>query len=152
MPRTPGSLGRRDPELQEAYDGWARELLDVLRADPWEWHGRTVTTPAGHLATDDGGLTRWERAAQRSLYWCLGHAASSGLKTRPDWSLQVAWGPPVAVTLAGQLGDRARLLSARVTPKAAGQRSVLIRGRGSYIARPTSSGARPGDGWRPHQP
>lgn len=144
-------LGRRDPELQAAYDGWAREFLDVLKADPWLWHGRTVTTPAAQLATDPGGLTRWERAAQRSLWYCLGHAATSGLKTRPAWSLQVAWGPPYAVTLHPSPHARARLLSARVTPKDAGRRSVLARGSSSYIANPTSSGARPGDGWQPGQ-
>lgn len=153
MPRTPGSLARRDPELQAAYDQWARELLDVLRADPWQWHGRTVTTPRGAelLGEDRGGLTRYERAAQRSLYWCLGHAASSGLKTRPAWSLQVAWSDPAYPAPGpGEIfRTRHRLLSARVTPRGAGQRAVLARGRGSYLANPTSSGARPGDTWRP---
>jgi hypothetical protein len=45
--------------------------------------------------------------------------------------------------------ERARLLSARVTPKAAGQRAVLVRGRRSYLASPTSRGARDGENWQP---
>jgi hypothetical protein len=151
MPYTGGSL-RRDP-LSVRYDSWARGFLEVLKADPWNWHGRTITTPRGDelLGEDRGGLTIHERAAQRSLWWCLGHAASSGLRTRPDWSLQASWGPP-AYPEAGPgriFRTRHRLLTARVTPKSAGRRSVLVRGRPSYIANPTSRGARDGENWQP---
>jgi hypothetical protein len=150
MPHAPGSL-RRDP-LSVRYDDWARQLLEQLKADPWEWHGRTVTTPPDPpLATDRGGLTRHERAAQRSLWWCLSHAASSGLRIRPDWSLQVSWGEPRYTPAGPRPGmlKRARLLTARVTPKQAGRRSVLIRGRASYVGEPTSRGALDGEDWQP---
>lgn len=143
---------QRDP-LSVRYDPWARELLGVLKADPWSWHGRTVETSAGNmlLGTDKGKLSRDERAAQRSLYWNLNHAASSGLRIRAAWSLQVAWGQPVWTTVdPGRiLRPRARLLSARVTPKDAGRRSVLVRGRRSYLANPTSRGAVDGEDWKP---
>ncbi|HEV2241808.1 MAG TPA: hypothetical protein VGR98_12260 [Streptosporangiaceae bacterium] len=140
MPRTGGSL-RRDP-LSVRYDTWARAFLEVLKADPWNWHGRWIASGT----VDPGGLelTHNERAAQRSLWWNLGHAASSGLRIRPEWSLQVTWGRPIAPMLLRQ-----RLLTARVTPKEAGQRSVLVRGRSSYIANPTSRGARAGEDWQP---
>ena len=149
MPYTSGSMRRRDAALQERFDPWARELLEVLKADPWNWHARAVDTPAASmlLGTDDGGLSRYERAAQRSLWWNLGHAPSSGLRTRPEWSLQVAWGPAVYLEAppGRLLRPRRRVLTARVTPKQAGQRSVLVRGRRSYIASPTSRGALAGE-------
>lgn len=150
MPATGGSL-RRDP-LSVHYDGWARQLLEQLRADPWNWHARQVDTdPADTRATDAAGLTHNERAAQRSLYWCLAHAATSGLRIRPAWSLQIAWAPPAYLEPPpGRiLRPRRRMLSARLTPRAAGQRAVLLRGRGSYLAAPTSRGARPGEDWKP---
>jgi hypothetical protein len=101
MPRDPDSV---------TYDPWARRLLAELAADPWEWHGRAVD---GAQAGDHGPdhLTDTQRSVQRSLYWCLEHAASSGALIRPRWSLHLAWGPPA----------RRRLLSARVVPKAAGR-------------------------------
>lgn len=120
MPRRSSDAGR-DP-LSVRWDTWARELLEVLRADPWEWHGRTII--GGHL----GDHGRWrlsdqERAVQRSLYWNINHAASSGALIRPSWSLAVAWGPPLTVTLTGpHHGARSRLLSARVMPRSAGRR------------------------------
>jgi hypothetical protein len=150
MPYTTGSL-RRDP-LSLGYDSWARQLLEVLKADPWNWHGRTVTSPPagpGGQVLDDAGLSRAERAAQRSLYWNLSHAASSGLRIRPEWSLQVTWGEAVHRPAGHMLSERARLLTARVTPRDAGRRSVRVRGRDSYMGNPTSRGARPGEDWQP---
>lgn len=145
MPHAPGNLRRRDAELQERYDLWARELLDVLKGDPWNWHARYVISAGELLATDSKGLSRAERAAQRALYWNLSHAASSGLRIRSEWSLQVAWSEP----RRPDTGIRHRQLSARVTPKDAGRRAVLIRGRSSYIASPTSRGALDGEDWQP---
>lgn len=149
MAHAPGSL-RRDP-LSVRYDTWAREVLEVLKADPWNWHGRTIATPPGEQAEDRAGLTAHERAAQRSLWWNLGHAASSGLRIRAEWSLQVCWAEPTYGPDGEQriLLERRRLLTARVTPKQAGQRAVLIRGRASYIAHPTSRGALEGEDWQP---
>jgi hypothetical protein len=146
MANTGGRM-RRDP-LSIGYDRWARGLLAVLKADPWNWHGRTVVSDEpGPL--DNAGLTHPERAAQRSLWYCLGHAQSTGLKIRPDWSLQVAWGAPA---YPGQPWRR-RMITARVTPRAAGRRSVLIRGRASYIATPTSRGLVGAEhDWQPGRP
>lgn len=146
----PAARGRftRDP-ISVELDGWARQLLDVLRADPWNWHGRMVETPAAsvRLGEDRAGLSRHERAAVRSLHWNLSHAASSGLRIRPEWSLQTAWAPEAFIE--PYTGERRRLLTARVTPKDAGRRSVLVRGRSSYIANPTSRGAHDGENWQP---
>lgn len=142
MTNTRGSL-RRDP-LSIQHDTWAREVLGVLKADPWNWHARYVIS-VSPWAEDRGGLTHEERAAQRSLYWNLCHAASSGLRIRAEWSLQIAWAQPRQPSSIA----RHRQLSARVTPKDAGRRSVLIRGRSSYIARPTSRGALEGENWQP---
>lgn len=105
--------GGRDP-LSARWDTWARELLEVLRADPWEWHGRTI------IGEDLGDHGRWhlsdqERAVQRSLFWCNTHAASSGALIRPSWSLTVAWSAPRTRP------TRSRLLTARVMPRQAGR-------------------------------
>lgn len=103
MPRDPASV---------PHDPWSRRLLAELEDDPWEWHGRAVTGEQSGAHGQDL-LTDTERAVQRSLYWCLEHAPSSGALIRPRWSLQVAWGP------RGRAGGR--LLSARVMPKRDGR-------------------------------
>jgi hypothetical protein len=144
MPGRTGGL-QRDP-LSRHYDGWARLVLRQLQAGPWEWHTRWVYGPPG--PADRGGLTHPERAAQRSLWWCLGHAASSGIRIRPEWSLQVAWGEPE------QLGSglRRRPLRARLTPRDAGRRAVLLGLVPSYVTHPTSRGRLAGEGWQPKGP
>lgn len=149
MPHAPGNMRRRDHEIQQLFDPWARELLEVLKADPWNWHARTVHTPPAdaRLGTDRGGLSRHERAATRALYWNLSHASSSGLRIRAEHSLQVAWSDTVAYEPYTR--ERRRLLTARITPKSAARRAVLIRGRDSYIVNPTSRGALDGEGWQP---
>jgi hypothetical protein len=106
------------------WDQWARELLGVLTGDPWQWHGRAV------LGADRGDhgparLSDTERAVQRSLYWNLSHAASSGALIRPSWSLQVAWSPPATGANA-----RRRMLSARVVPREAGRRFYAAKDAG----------------------
>lgn len=143
-PRGSGELRRRDGKLQAGFDPWARAFLDQLKDDPGRWRGRMVLSGPAPGAEDEGGLVRYERAAQRSLYWCLGHAASSGLRIRRAWSLQVAWGTP-STTEAG----RSRLIGARVTPIAQGRRASRRHPERSYIERPTSRGERAGDDWRP---
>jgi hypothetical protein len=144
-PVTPGGLRRRDGALQAGFDPWARAFLDQLKSDPGQWHGRQVASGPAPGDEDQGGLVRYERAAQRSLYWCLGHAASSGLQIRRAWSLQVAWAAP-RLTLAG----RVRLVGARVTPVSQGRRASRRHPERSYIDHPTSRGQLPGEsGWRP---
>jgi hypothetical protein len=144
MPRRPGSL-RRDP-LSVRYDQWARLVLAQLKRDPWAWQARLFTGPAGPV--DSGGLTHSERAATRSLYWCLNHAASSGARIRPEWSLQVAWGHE----LTRADGVRCRELRARLTPRDSGRRAVLVGLADSYVRHPTSRGTRAGEDWQPKGP
>lgn len=116
--------GRRQdrPELLAEFDPWARELLEVLEADPWHWHGRRV------LGDEDQALgaelTERERCAQRCLYWNTSHAASSGARIRPSWSLMVGWGPP---RYDGR-GIRSRVITARVVPREAGRAHYLGEG------------------------
>jgi hypothetical protein len=119
MPQHGTSPGR-DP-LSTGYDDWARGWLEQLEADPWHWHARHVEGP------DRGRHGRWdltdtEQAVQRSLYWCLSHAASSGAKIRPAWSLTVGWS---SSTARPTRTTRRRLLCARVVPRSAGRAFYL---------------------------
>jgi hypothetical protein len=119
---------RHDPEhVLEVVDPWARGFLAELRAAPGLWRGRLVWSGrAGddQAAEVDRGLSRFERAAQRSLFWNHGHAASSGARIRPETSLMVAWGPPRL-----EDGHRTRMLTARVMTREAGRAFYAERAR-----------------------
>jgi hypothetical protein len=106
----------RDP-LSKRYDATTGRLLGRAYSQPGRWVYTTVPRPKPGPRTlawlrrlgiqldpiDSGGLTRYERAYQRSLYYVHnggGDGARNGV-----WSLQRQWGP---VTVKGRmLGVRA---------------------------------------------
>jgi hypothetical protein len=90
----------RDP-LSERYDAAARRLISRATAKPGRWAYTVVARPRpgpqiiewlrskglGLEDTDDGGLTTYQRAFQRSVYWNVKHHSGK------PWSLQREWGP-----------------------------------------------------------
>lgn len=113
----------RDP-LSVRYDGMAANLLDEAAGKAGQWAYTEVKRPIpgprtrqwlrehGIVldATDSGGLTSYERAFQRSLYWNAKQRGISVSRTQTG-SLQRDWGPVTA---------RGRMLGIRISePKAA---------------------------------
>ena len=98
----------RDP-LSVRYDAAAGKLLGKAIAAPGRWHYQEVTRPRpgprtaawlrSHGITldrlDDGGLTSYARAFQRSLYWNAKQLGISVTRS-PSLSLQREWGPVTA--------------------------------------------------------
>lgn len=110
----------RDP-LSVRYDPTAGALIGRAIAARGTWVYTTVARPAAGPRTrewlrahgialdaiDEGGLTAYERAYQRSLYWTMAG--------NPRWSLQRDWGP---------VTSRGRMLAVRITPPAAARAAV----------------------------
>lgn len=100
----PGPRYRRI-EPSPRYDGQTARLLGRAYADPGMWKVELVRRPSpgpktrAYLAergivlgiVDDGGLTGWQRAFQRSLWWV--HKGGEGSKANPVWSLEAKWAP-----------------------------------------------------------
>jgi hypothetical protein len=106
------------------YDATTGRFLGRAYAKPGDWVYTTVPRPtpgartAAWLAShgilldlvDAGGLTTYERAFERSLWYV--HNGGAGGVRNPVWSLQRQWGP---------VTPRGRMLGIRVQPVAAGQ-------------------------------
>src|SRR5215469_10178966 len=104
----------RRTEPSPRYDGQASEQLGRAYAAPGTWHTSFLRRPRPGLKTtawllargirlfdvDSGGLALWQRAFQRSLYYC--HNGGANGRRNPVWSLQVRWGREV--NLPGQSG------------------------------------------------
>lgn len=83
----------RDP-LSVRYDRPAGRLLDRAAARPNTWIETRLPTPS-HMrhVVDTHGLTPYERAFTRSLYYQLNGPYSEGWRERQlEFSLQVTWG------------------------------------------------------------
>jgi hypothetical protein len=106
----------RDP-LSKRYDATTGRLLGRAYSQPGRWVYTTVPRPQPGPRTRDwlrklgirldavdaGGLTSYERAYQRSLYWV--HNGGGNGQRNLVWSIQRQWGP---VTARGRmLGVRA---------------------------------------------
>lgn len=113
----------RDP-LSVRYDAMAGKLLGQAIRAPGRWQYTEVTRPRPGPRTavwlrshgirldalDSGGLTAYERAFQRALYWNAKRLGISVTRS-PTYSLQREWGPVTA---------RGRVLGVRLsTPKQA---------------------------------
>ena len=113
----------RDP-LSVRYDAAAGKLLGQAIRTPGRWVYTDVTRPRPGPRTitwlrqhgisldrlDSGGLTQYERAYQRSLYWNAKQLGISVTRS-PTYSLQREWGPVTA---------RGRVLGVRLsTPRQA---------------------------------
>lgn len=110
----------RDP-MSPRYDQSAGRLLGRALAAPGKWVYVTVPRPRANSriraimaeagieleSRDRGGLTVWERAFLRSVYWTLGQD--------DEWSLQREWGPR---------SGRGRVLGVRASRKDVGRRAV----------------------------
>jgi len=117
---------QRDP-LSRRYDRATGALVGEALAKRGRWVYRAVPRPSargaasrGWLAehgieldaVDSGGLTRYQRAYQRSLYHSAGEL---GISTPGGaWSLQREWGP---------LTRHGRLIGVRVSTRAAAIRA-----------------------------
>jgi len=117
----------RDP-LSKRYDSATGALVGEAMAKQGRWVYRAVPRPSSRGArsrawlaehgieldaVDSGGLTRYQRAYQRSLYHSAGEL---GISTPGGaWSLQREWGP---------LTRHGRLIGVRVSGKAAAMRAV----------------------------
>lgn len=114
---------QRDP-LSVRYDATVGRLLGRAIRSPGRWVYDEVARPKPgpralawlrqHGITldrlDDGGLTAYERAYQRALYWNAKQLGISVTRS-PAYSLQREWGPVTA---------RGRMLGVRLsTPKQA---------------------------------
>lgn len=116
----------RDP-LSVLYDTATGGLLGRAYAAPGTWVYAAVPRPALGAgatawlratgvdlgATDSGGLTTWERAYQRSLYWV--HNGGGNGNRNAVWSIQREWGPVTA---------RGRLLGVRASDPAVARRAL----------------------------
>jgi hypothetical protein len=115
----------RDP-LSERYDGAAARLVGQALAAKGTWVYANVARPrpgsriaatlaaAGLVfdATDAGGLTAWERAYQRSVYWVFNGGTGN---PNEQYSLQREWGPRTRY---------GRLIGIRASPKPVARRAV----------------------------
>jgi hypothetical protein len=122
----------RDP-LSVRYDPAAGRLLGQAIASPGKWVYTTIARPSpgprtrqwlrSHGitldSTDAGGLTSYERAYQRSLYWTLNGGGNG--KRNALWSLQREWGPVTA---------RGRVLGIRVSSPRAARLAVQRKPKG----------------------
>lgn len=117
----------RDP-LSARYDAATGRLIGAAIARPGQWVVRAVPRPdtrrptvvrwlARHGIrldrTDAGGLTTWERAFQRSLYYV--HNGGGNGRRNGSWSLQRRWGDTTS---------RGRLLAVRVSKPDVARRAV----------------------------
>lgn len=87
----------RDP-LSVVYDDFSGRFLALLAGDLYGWHTATVRSPARD-PLDERGLSRTERAVQRSLFYVLNSTAAEGPQggrwvKNPELSLAVSWGAP----------------------------------------------------------
>jgi len=124
---------QRDP-LSAAYDQLAAALAAWGQAHPWAGRTVLVRSPGGDLV-DGGGLSRHERAFQRSVYRALNSTGITGphggaAMQNPDWSLMRRWGEPsfARVFLVWRWGERQRPFWFMVTPKSAGRQAAPGRG------------------------
>lgn len=115
----------RDP-LSERYDAQAGRLVGQALAARGSWVRGHVARPragsqvarwlaeAGFAfdATDAGGLTAWERAYQRALYWVFN---GGGGRPNEAYSMQRQWWP------RSRYG---RTIEIRVSPKEVARRAV----------------------------
>jgi hypothetical protein len=99
---------QRDP-LSVRYDAMAGRLLGKAIREPGRWQYEVIARPRpgprtrewlrsrGIVldSTDSGGLTAYERAYQRSLYWNAKQLGISVTRS-PTLSLQREWGPVTA--------------------------------------------------------
>lgn len=99
---------QRDP-LSVRYDAMAGRLLGQAIARPGRWVYTEITRPKPGPRTitwlrqhginldrlDSGGLTAYERAYQRALYWNAKQLGISVTRS-PSYSLQREWGPVTA--------------------------------------------------------
>lgn len=114
---------KRDP-LSVLYDRSTGRLLDRAGTRVGTWIDTWVPSPRGE-AVDDGGLTRHERAFQRSLYYLLNGPYTAGWRERQlEYSLIVRW-----TNQRGKLGRRVRL---RLVPYASGYAHASTRPRSAY--------------------
>lgn len=121
----------RDP-LSVRYDAAAGRLIGEAISKPGAWVVRAVARPGDQgragawLArmgirldsTDAGGLTAYERAYQRSMYYVLN--GGGGGRKNPAWSLQRQWGAQT---------NRGRLLAVRVSRPDVARRAVRRKPR-----------------------
>lgn len=142
-------------------------MLERAAAEPGYWRSGRVHSPPGD-EIDAGGLSRHERAAQRSLYYVLQLAhperitprhAARGPAGGQLWSLQVDWGEPVTSPrrrFRRGGGERSRFAFVRVTSYALARR-LAVGGPSSYVTNPglRSRGSNPRevdeDDWQPKQ-
>ena len=122
----------RDP-LSTQYDTAAGRLIGRAIAAPGTWVYVAVPKPSGGVrvtgwlaehgvrldATDSGGLTTYERAYQRALYYVFNGGGNG--RRNGSWSLQREWGPVTA---------RGRLLGVRVSKPGVARRAVQRKPKG----------------------
>lgn len=127
----------RDP-MSVRYDPAAGRLLGRAYARPGSWVTTEIKRPdpgprtrewlreqgINLFLTDAGGLTTYERAFQRSLYYS--HHGGGG-RVNPVWSLQRQW---------GNLTPAGRLLQVRVGPAADGRLAVRRHRGQAWVAHP----------------
>jgi len=134
----------RDP-LSPGYDLWARQLVGRAFDDPYMWRTGRVISP-GRDPVDSGGLSRHERAAQRSLYYVMNldftpraapKSVRRGAGAGRDWSLQVDWGTAdrERQVLGVRFGRRVRYLLVRVVSYRAARRAAA-RNPDAYVFSP----------------
>jgi hypothetical protein len=125
----------RDP-LSVRYDAMAGGLLGRGMAQPGRWVYRSLPRPRPGPRTrrwladrditlsaiDEGGLTRYERAFTRALYYV--HNGGANGRRNTVWSLQVRWGPPV---------PSGRLIGIRMSPPGQAQAANQRNPRGSWV-------------------
>lgn len=123
----------RDP-LAEQFAPLAERAIGRLLSDAWMTHSFQVTTPARDDYDDAGGLSPYERAVQRALYYALNSTGAEGplggkSVQNPSWSLMRGWGPVRRDRRAFGLlsGDRHRTLWLTVVPKAEAQAAAFAR-------------------------
>jgi hypothetical protein len=125
--------------LSTRYDDATGALIARAISRPGTWVYVAVPKPGGGAraarwlrehgirleATGAGGLTAYERAYQRSLYWVLN---GGGGQRNAAWSVQREWGP---VTAAG------RMLGVRASRPATARRALARKPRsGQYWRNP----------------
>ncbi len=127
----------RDP-LSLAYDGWSVQRLAQMRADPFGWYMSRIISPPGD-PVDARGLTKHERAAQRSIYYQLNYSPSAGRWVKnTDWSMQIEWGEPDyrrGRFFFGR-GERTRTMYRRIVPGNSASRAARAKPQVAYTLHP----------------
>lgn len=139
--------GYRRIEPSPRYDRQTAALLGRAYNDPGRWQVELVRRPQPGPRTaawlrergivlgivDEGGLTGWQRAYQRSLYHV--HDGRPAQKRNPVWSLEVRWAP--APTIGGhEIAIRvwpvadARAKQARMRPADQWSRNAALQSGG----------------------